>query len=191
VLAYSPAMRRRFPLLVIAVLALVGLLGPASPAVAGPPTGVVGSTSGGDPYFPAAGNGGYQVRHYDLDLRYTPETRSLRAHARISAETRRKNLRSFSLDLRGLAVSSVWVNGRPAGYVHNGSELVVTPRRALKAGHRFTVDVRYGGTTGQPTDNTGALYGWVSYADGAFVANEPEGASTWYPVNDVPYDKAS
>ena len=44
---------------------------------------------------------------------------------------------------------------------------------------------------GQPTDNTGALYGWVAFEDGAFVANEPEGASTWYPVNDVPYDKAT
>jgi aminopeptidase N len=51
--------------------------------------------------------------------------------------------------------------------------------------------VKYKGTMGQPQDNTGALYGWVAFADGAFVANEPEGASTWYPVNDVPYDKAT
>jgi aminopeptidase N len=40
-------------------------------------------------------------------------------------------------------------------------------------------------------DNTGAFYGFVSYPDGAFVANEPEGAGTWYPVNDVPTDKAT
>jgi aminopeptidase N len=152
---------------------------------------VVGSTSGGDAYFPAAGNGGYQVRHYNLNLRYTPDTRSLTGRARIKAETRRKNLRSFSLDLRGLTVSSVRVNGRPADHVQDGPELVVIPGHVLKAGRRFTVDVRYGGTTGQPTDNTGALYGWVSYADGAFVANEPDGASTWFPVNDSPYDKAT
>ena len=149
--------RARARLLAATVLALTALLGPVSPAVAGPPTGVVGSTSGGDPYFPAAGNGGYQVRHYDLDLRYTPGTRALTARARITAETRRKNLRTFSLDLRGLDVSSVRVYGRAARYVQDGPELVVTPRRALKAGHRFTVDVRYGGTTGRPTDNTGAL----------------------------------
>jgi aminopeptidase N len=31
----------------------------------------------------------------------------------------------------------------------------------------------------------------VSYDDGAFVANEPEGASTWYPVNDHQTDKAT
>ena len=35
------------------------------------------------------------------------------------------------------------------------------------------------------------FYGWVSYDDGAFVANEPDGASTWFPVNDSPYDKAT
>ena len=51
--------------------------------------------------------------------------------------------------------------------------------------------VRYDGTTGRPTDISGALYGWVSTPDGSFVANEPEGASTWYPVNDHPTDKAT
>ncbi len=44
---------------------------------------------------------------------------------------------------------------------------------------------------GRPKDNTGSLYGWVAFKDGAFVGNEPEGASTWYPVNDVSYDKAT
>ncbi len=183
--------RSRSRLLAAAVLTVVGLLGPASPAAAGPPTGVVGSDSGGDPYFPAAGNGGYQVEHYDLDLRYAPGTKALTARARILAETRRKSLRSFNLDLRDLTVSSVRVNGRAARFVQNDQELVVTPKRVLRAGKRFTVDVRYAGTTGQPEDSTGALYGWVSFADGAFVANEPDGASTWFPVNDSPYDKAS
>jgi aminopeptidase N len=186
-------MRRRF-LLSAVVLAVVGLLGPTSVAsadpAARPPVGVAGSTSGGDLYFPAAGNGGYQVRHYGLDLRYTPATRQLVGRARISAVTRRKDLRSFSLDLRGLSVSSVRVDGRPARYTLADGELVVTPRRVLRSERRFTVDVRYGGTTGQPKDVGGSLYGWVSYADGAFVANEPDGASTWYPVNDSPSDKA-
>jgi aminopeptidase N len=184
---------RRHPVQLLAAAGLVvaSLLAPGLPAVARPSTAVVGSTSGNDPYFPAAGNGGYQVHHYDLTLRYTPGTRSLTGRARIEAQTRRNALRSFSLDLRGLTVSSVRVNGRPADHVQEGRELIVTPRRALRARKLFTIDVRYGGTTGQPTDETGALYGWVSYPDGAFVANEPDGASTWFPVNDAPYDKAT
>ena len=40
----------------------------AAPAGGGSP----GDTSGGDPYFPSAGNGGYDVLHYDLVLDYTP-----------------------------------------------------------------------------------------------------------------------
>ena len=51
--------------------------------------------------------------------------------------------------------------------------------------------MRYGGATGQPTDIEGALYGWVTFRDGAMVANEPDGASTWFPSNDHPRDKAT
>ena len=149
-----------------------------------------GSTSGGDPYFPAAGNGGYDVLHYDLTLDYTPATRALTARA-IVAATASATLSSFSLDLRDLSVSTLTVNGLPARFQQSGGELVVTPRLPLLKGLPFIVVVDYGGTTGQPLDNTGALYGWVSFADGAFVGNEPEGASTWYPVNDTPKDKAT
>ena len=160
----------------------------ATPAMATPPG--PGDTGGGDPYFPAAGNGGYDVDHYALDLDYTPATRALTARASVSA-TATAGLSAFSLDLRGLDVSAVAVDGVPAAFTHAGGELVITPAAPLAHGARFTVDVAYTGTMGKPEDATGALYGWVAYDDGAFVANEPDGASTWYPVNDVPYDKAT
>jgi aminopeptidase N len=168
--------------------------GAAVPASAQPTGPAAGSTSGGDPYFPPAGNGGYDVRHYDLNLEYTPksETSGTLVARAIIAATATQGLSSFSLDLRGLAVSSVTVNGAPATFRTEGDrELVITPRQPLRARLPFVVVVAYGGDTGQPLDNTEALYGWVSYKDGAFIGNEPEGASTWYPVNDVPYDKAT
>ena len=65
------------------------------------------------------------------------------------------------------------------------------PAGTLARGRAFTVRVAYDGTTFRPKDAGGALYGWVSTPDGALVANEPEGASTWFPVNDVPTDKAT
>lgn len=168
-------------------LALVLLLS-APPALAADPA--PGATGGGDPYFPAAGNGGYQVEHYDLDLAYDPPTRALSGTATLSAQAL-DDLTSFSLDLRGLTASAVTVDGAPATLAQDDGELVVTPAAALAAGAAFTVTVAYGGTTGQPTDVGGEYYGWVSTDDGAFVANEPDGAPTWYPVNDVPTDKAT
>jgi aminopeptidase N len=156
-----------------------------------------GSTSGGDPYFPAAGNGGYDVGHYDLTLAYDPATGRLDGTAVVTL-TATADLDSLSLDLRGLTVSSVLVDGKRAKYEQlptdaagRGGELVIRTRPKLKAGTTHDVTVVYGGVPGQPTDLEGALYGFVSFSDGALVANEPEGASTWYPVNDLLTDKAT
>ena len=181
---------KRTPWFVPVVISVAMLL-IASPAGAvAPVEAVAGSPSGGDPYFPAAGNGGYDVKHYDLALDYTPATRALKGKAVIVA-TATSTLSSFNLDLRGLSVSSVTVNFRPAPFTNAQGELKITPRTSLLKGLPFVVTVSYSGTMGQPVDGTGSLYGWVAFDDGAFVANEPEGASTWYPVNDVPTDKAT
>ncbi len=190
---YGPAMR---PLVVAGtVLVLTVPLLATTPALA--ERHEPGSTSGGDPYFPAAGNGGYDVGHYDLTLAYDPATGRLDGTAVVTL-TATADLDLFSLDLRGLTATSVTVDGEPAGFEQQpadaagrGGELVVRPGPALGAGTTHRVTVVYGGVPGQPVDPTGVSYGFVSLPDGAFVANQPEGASTWYPVNDVPTDKAT
>ena len=48
-----------------------------------------GSPGLGDPMFPNAGNGGYDVQHYGLTLDYTPSSNQLTATAVISARQRR------------------------------------------------------------------------------------------------------
>ncbi|MFK3980718.1 M1 family metallopeptidase [Micromonospora sp. NPDC050397] len=175
-------------------IAAVAVAATLTLTVTGAPAGATRSRTGapgvGDGYFPLAGNGGYDVRHYGLEIRYQPATRAFSGVATISARAEQR-LSRFNLDLRGFDVRSVTVDGRSTRFDRDGQELRISPPRGLADGERFTVVIRYDGTTGQPTDNEGALYGWVSTPDGAFVANEPEGASTWYPVNDHPTDKAS
>ena len=46
--------------------ALFAILAVAAPASAAPY--VAGAPGAGDPFFPFAGNGGYDVKHYDLTL---------------------------------------------------------------------------------------------------------------------------
>jgi aminopeptidase N len=171
---------------------LVGVLmltASASPAVAAGAT--IGAPGIGDPYFPDAGNGGYDVVHYGLDLDYDPATRRLDGTAVIAA-TATAALARFDLDLRApLAVRQVSVNGRPAAYGRSGQELVVTPARPLRRGLPFLVVVRYGGVPEPVIDPDGSLDGWIPTDDGAFVVNEPQGAPSWYPVNDHPTDKAT
>ncbi|MFF8729597.1 M1 family metallopeptidase [Streptomyces sp. NPDC015171] len=146
----------------------------------------------GDPYFPRLGNGGYDARHYDLDVAYAPGTGRLDGRTTLTARATR-NLSSFDLDLQQLEVTRVEVDGRPARFTRDGDEITVTPRRDLRAGRDFTVTVTYGGipqALGGPIV-FGSQYGWMKTADGVFVACEPNAASTWFPSSDHPSDKAT
>jgi aminopeptidase N len=160
----------------------------ALPAAAG--AYVRGSAGLGDSFFPRAGNGGYDVSHYALDLRYKPGSRLLRATATIRA-TATANLKRFNLDFRHLHISSLRVNGRTQAFSRVGQELRIRPRPRFHRGKRFRVWIRYRGRPRPLSDPLGAKYGWIPTADGAFVAGEPTGSPTWFPCNDYPTDKAT
>jgi aminopeptidase N len=172
-----------------AALAATLVLTLAGPAAAGGRP-VAGSPGLGDPYFPLAGNGGYDVRHYALDLDYVRAGNQLDATAVITARAT-QDLRRFDLDLRGFRISRLTVNGVPAAYARDGQELVITPRRPLKAKKTFVVKVDYRGEPEEVIDPDGSSEGWVLTEDGAFVVNEPQGSPGWYPANDNPRDKAT
>lgn len=182
---------RRPPLLLPLALAAVSVaaLTPAASAAVRYTPGAAGL---GDPYFPELGNGGYDVRHYGLETDYDPATDNLKGRAVITARAT-QNLSRFNLDLYKLNVRSVEVDGRGAHFSRTGErELVITPRKGLRENRKFEVVVVYDGvpqTLGGPIV-FGLPYGWVHTADGATVTSEPDGASTWFPSNDHPRDKA-
>jgi aminopeptidase N len=150
-----------------------------------------GSDGLGDPMFPLAGNGGYDVANYSLTLDYTPSGNRLVGTVVITARAT-QNLSSFDLDFRMHDVTRLLVNGAAAAFSYaKGQELVVTPASGLVRGKRFTVTVEYAGTPLVVTDPDQSIEGWVPTDDGAFVVNEPQGSPGWYPANDNPRDKAT
>jgi aminopeptidase N len=167
----------------------------ASPALAAPgdpgnPRYSAGAASIGDPYFPDQGNGGFDVRHYDITFAYDPATKRMDATTTITAIAT-QDLDRFNLDFRGPEITALTVDKHRAAFQRDGQELVVTPRPKLKAGKSFTVIVKYAGTPPVITDPDGSIEGWVPTDDGAFVPGEPQGAPAWFPGNDHPTDKAT
>ncbi|MFI1031995.1 M1 family metallopeptidase [Streptomyces sp. NPDC020951] len=154
-----------------------------------------GASGVGDPYFPKAGNGGYDVSHYGLTLAYAPGDSSgdsplLTATAAITARAEQE-LSSFQLDLTGLDVTEVTVGGDRARWSRTGQELVVRPADTLPKGETFEVRVRYSGSPETITDPDGSKEGWLRTADGALALGEPTGSMAWFPGNHHPGDKAS
>ncbi|MFA1541228.1 M1 family metallopeptidase [Actinomadura monticuli] len=157
----------------------------------GAATGPAGPTTAGDAYVPGDGNGGYDVQHYGLKLTITPDgPKQLDGTATITA-TATAQLARFNLDLTGLDVASIEVDGAPARQQRAGSELEVTPAKALEKGAKFTTVVKYSGTPRPVSDPVLGKYGWIRTSDGVFVACQPSGAHTWFPSNDHPSDKAT
>src|SRR3954447_11075099 len=73
----------------------------------------------GDPYFPLDGNGGYDATPYDLNVAYDPKTDVLRGLAAIDIVAK-QDLSSFNLDLHGLTVRTIFIDGSPARWSRAG-----------------------------------------------------------------------
>jgi Peptidase family M1 domain/Peptidase M1 N-terminal domain/Immune inhibitor A-like, MAM domain len=181
--------RIRFAALIAAAFGILALPALASANNGGKPDFAPGAAGAGDPYFPLDGNGGYDTRHYLLDVKYDPDTDVLEGRVTIKARAT-QDLSSFNLDLVGLTVRSVRVDGRWAAWTRDEHELTITPKKGIRNGRRFVVEIRYDGIP-EPVDEFGGGSGFIATDDGALVAGQPHVAATWYPVNDHPSDKAS
>ena len=185
-------------------------------ATAGPASAAFepGSESLGDPIFPQIGNGGYNARHYEIDLDYDPTTNTFAPGTKTTITAKAtQGLSRFSLDFqRDLLIDSVTVNGAPAAEfaradakprlssnpdVTQPAKLTITPADGIAKGQKFTVAVAYHGEPAAIVDADTSLEGWVQACsspgncDGSFTVNEPIGAQSWYPANNHPSDKAT
>jgi aminopeptidase N len=170
----------------VVAVALAG--SPASAAVRPLADPTPGSAGIGDDYYPDYGNGGYDVSHYDVRLRYWPDTDRLTGTTTILARAT-QDLSQFDLDF-ALTVTSVRVNGWLTPFTRQAAhELVIQPVRPITKGRQLTVVVQYA-----DTPSNVKVYGftaWTRTTDGALAVGEPENSWWWFPSNDHPLDKAT
>jgi len=179
-----------------------------------------GSTTGNDPLFGGIGNGGYDAISYDIELEYNPVSNEFAAGTNSTMEAvATQDLSRFSLDFdpNQMTISTVEVNGVVSPFeladvvvspdtTYEDAKLIVRPRpqQWVAEGDTFLVTVNYDGFVQETTDPDGSWEGWVRYCrsgdptdpanpdcHGSFTVNEPIGAMSWFPSNNVPYDKAT
>lgn len=160
------------------------------------PNGMIGPASFGDPYYPNAGNSGYQVDHYRLEITYTPADKLLQGTAALKiVVTAPEKLGRFSFDLQPtMKVDKVWLDGLISPFAQVDNKLVVQPNEGLDVGRTTTVKVAYRGNPTTIAGGTSGLGdgGWYHTRSGGAVAvGQPFSASAWYPVNEHPADIAT
>jgi aminopeptidase N len=147
------------------------------------------STSAGDPRYPALGSADLDVRHYAVDISYEQDGRSISGSVDIDAEVTRAVDR-VAIDANGPTITEVGVDGTPAHFTTAPGELIIDLDRVHESGDRLAITI---GFHAAAKANTGFELeaGLFSSPDGVWSVNEPDGASTWLPVNDHPTDKAT
>ncbi|WP_432973012.1 M1 family metallopeptidase [Dactylosporangium sp. CA-233914] len=146
-----------------------------------------------DPIYPAYGNPSLDVLHYGLALTWAPQPRTLTGTAtiRLRAVSAVPQIRldfSAAYGIQSLSVDGAAATGR----ITDGDLVVDHP---LAAGAVTTLGVSYAGTpaTVPMPSHRGDVepLGLTVTPDGdLWTMQEPYGASTWYPANDQPSDKA-
>ena len=150
----------------------------------------------GDSLYPKLGNSGYDALHYDIKLEVGPGNsttdNSITAVTSITAQAT-EDLESFNLDLSGLDVHSVTVDGAAAEFSRFGHELAVQPASTVGASSQFTVDIVYSGSPETINDPGMPFFavGWQQQEGVIFTLSEPSGSMTWFPSNNHPTDKAT
>jgi aminopeptidase N len=191
--------------LVLLTGCMANTAGPTATPASVPPTAVVtepsptesvdfkpGAPGMGDSLYPRFGNGGYDVQHYTLDLTVNDvSTSQLDGMTSFDAKAT-ENLSSFNLDFIGFEITSIMVNEESADFKRSGQELTITPATPLPANESFSVQIQYEGSPGDMNSEALSFQtGWITFDGGSFVLGEPDGAATFFPVNDHPQDKAS
>lgn len=179
---------KRVVVLAAVVAVGVGSLSAAQAASHVGAAGPLGEPGIGDPYYPKAGNGGYRVSHYDIDVRYAVRPKRVTGTTTITARAD-EDLTRFNLDL-ALPATAVRIDGTPVPFGQLGAEVTVYPVAAWTEGAQAEIEVDYAGRPATiASDEIRAA--WYTRKHSALVLGEPRSAPVWYPSNDHPADEAA
>jgi aminopeptidase N len=176
------------PTVLVPALLVATVAGPASAAPLADPD-ADGAAGIGDPYFPLYGNGGYDVEHYDVDVKVdgTAPTGTVAGTTMVHAMAL-QNLDTFHLDFM-LPVSSVKVDGEVADFEQGSDrELVIEPATRIARDANFEVVVKYSAAPDSIFEN--GFNPVYAGSGGLLIIGEPTSAPWWFPSNDHPQDKA-
>lgn len=146
----------------------------------------------GDSIFPALGQRGLDVQHYDLHLTVPrPGSPELSGDVTLTVGSR-EVLTRVVLDLLGPQVSAAQWNGQSVRWVQRAQKVEVTLPRPLHPGETGRLRLSYAGNGARSGSADLPLRpGWQTEGGLSYALSEPDGTRGFLPCNDHPSDPAT
>jgi aminopeptidase N len=132
---------KKFSALLACLWVIVSLVSVSAQDDSAPSAGAIGA---GDIYYPELGNGGYDALHYTLDVTVDVEDNFINSIATIALQAT-QNLTAFNVELIGLDIESITIDGVSAEFERNDREMTITPAEPLANGQDYTLVIVYSG----------------------------------------------
>lgn len=169
--------------------ALLGISEPAVPQQSSNQSAVVEPAPIPAARAPRPGEYGaaFDAQHYDISLTLPPSGSVISGHTEVTVARRPDAPSTLPLDLTGLAVTGVRIDGNPADFSLDSGKLLIALPPNQPSGSPLRVAVDYRGT---PDDGL-IIRKNVHGHRAVFADNWPNRARFWFPALDYPADKAT
>lgn len=153
--------------------------------------GGIGGASIGDSYYPRLGNSGYDVLEVVLEVDFRGLDEGAFSGVATLLIEPTEPLASFVLDTGTLVIEEVLVDGERATFEEESAEEHrISPTTLVE--DVFELVIAYDGVPEPKRDSAIPFgVGLRPAADSWYAVSEPSGATTWFPANDHPLDKAT
>lgn len=147
-------------------------------------------------YFVSDCQKNVDILNYVLSFDLDPENKILAGTAKLTAiktsdlKNEQEGLSGFDIELNfydNLDISVVKINNQQAEYKRKKNRLYIISPKIIS--DTFVVEIKYSGTP-QRGGFDGFVFGSVKGNDLVYNISEPNFASTWFPCDDDPSDKA-
>ncbi|MFO7524213.1 MAG: hypothetical protein R6W68_02045, partial [Ignavibacteriaceae bacterium] len=125
---------------------------------------------------------------YDLLIDISVPDKKITAEIKIAGLITDDSLTSIDLNFYDqLHITGLLLNGNEANYIHKKNSLSISDIDLLN--DTFNLQINYEGKP-KSFGPVGFVFGEVNKRSLVYTLNQPDYASTWFPCNDIPSDKA-
>lgn len=141
-----------------------------------------------DKDYIAANQNKIDILKYDLFFDLHPEKKMFVAKAILTGEVKDTTIQSIDLNFYdNFKINKLNLDDQPTDYVNEDTKLSLPFNP--KMGAKFKIEIQYEGTP-EKVGLDGFVFGNRDGQSLVFNLSEPTYASSWFPCNDIPYDKS-